>query len=391
MPAYLLSLINSREPPRKMNAPERQSGYRHGQAQPVEAEAGPEADRPLDTYPARAALSGRSGYDIASVLAAVIALYAVLQLDLLSALIAGLLIAQLVHLTVPLLNRLGVRGHLAAKALALAIVAVGLSVAIALAALAIWRLTAGPENLVLLLQRIAEVIETARNHSPDWAKEYLPASIQELELAASKWLRENAWQFSFVGRGLAMFLVHTIIGMVIGGMIAFTQGGGRSRELGPLAAALEQRALILGDAFRRVVFSQIRISAINTVLTGLYLSVILPFFGIELPFVKTMIGITFFVGLLPVVGNLISNTVIVLVSFSSSPVIAVVSLVFLVVIHKLEYFLNARIIGGRIRARAWELLVAMLVLDAWFGIPGLIAAPIYYAYGKEELSKRGLI
>ena len=53
--------------------------------------------------------------------------------------------------------------------------------------------------------------------------------------------------------------------------------------------------------------------------------------------------------------------------------------------------MNARIIGARIRARAWELLVAMLVMDAWFGIPGLIASPIYYAYGKDELTKRGLI
>jgi predicted PurR-regulated permease PerM len=62
-----------------------------------------------------------------------------------------------------------------------------------------------------------------------------------------------------------------------------------------------------------------------------------------------------------------------------------------VVIHKLEYFVDARIIGARIRARAWELLLAMLVMDAAFGIPGLIAAPIYYAYVKDELTLRGLL
>ena len=104
-----------------------------------------------------------------------------------------------------------------------------------------------------------------------------------------------------------------------------------------------------------------------------------------------MIAVTFIVGLLPIIGNLISNTVIVLVSFSVSPATAVASLAFLIIIHKLEYFVNARIIGARIKARAWELLVAMLVMDAWFGIPGLIASPIYYAYGKDELTKRGLI
>jgi predicted PurR-regulated permease PerM len=71
--------------------------------------------------------------------------------------------------------------------------------------------------------------------------------------------------------------------------------------------------------------------------------------------------------------------------------VAVASVVYLVVIHKLEYFLNARIVGALVNARAWELLVAMLVLEAAFGIPGLIAAPIFYAYFKEELHNKGLV
>jgi hypothetical protein len=33
----------------------------------------------------------------------------------------------------------------------------------------------------------------------------------------------------------------------------------------------------------------------------------------------------------------------------------------------------------------------MLVLEVSFGIAGLIAAPIYYAYIKSELSDAGLI
>jgi predicted PurR-regulated permease PerM len=71
--------------------------------------------------------------------------------------------------------------------------------------------------------------------------------------------------------------------------------------------------------------------------------------------------------------------------------VAIGSLAFLVIIHKLEYFLNARIVGSQIRAAAWELLLAMLVLEAAFGIAGVAAAPIYYAYLKDELAARGLI
>ena len=63
-------------------------------------------------------------------------------------------------------------------------------------------------------------------------------------------------------------------------------------------------------------------------------------------------AVTFLAGLLPVIGNLISNTAIVVASLSVSLPIAIVSLLYLVVIHKLEYFLNARIIGARIQAAA---------------------------------------
>src|SRR5262245_25610542 len=65
-----------------------------------------------------------------------------------------------------------------------------------------------------------------------------------------------------------------------------------------------------------------------------------------------------------------------IVGLSLSIYVAAAALVFLVIIHKLEYFLNARIVGSRINARAWELLLAMIVLEAAFGIAGLIAAPI---------------
>jgi predicted PurR-regulated permease PerM len=71
--------------------------------------------------------------------------------------------------------------------------------------------------------------------------------------------------------------------------------------------------------------------------------------------------------------------------------VGIASLTFLIVIHKLEYFLNAYIIGNQVRAHAWELLIAMLVMEAAFGLSGLIAAPIYYAYLKDELVSQKLV
>jgi predicted PurR-regulated permease PerM len=159
----------------------------------------------------------------------------------------------------------------------------------------------------------------------------------------------------------------------------------------PLAAALATRVARFANGFRQIIFAQVRISALNTVFTALFLLAILPIFGVHLPLTKTLIAITFLAGLLPVVGNLISNSVIFVIALSISFYTALAALLFLIVIHKLEYFLNARIIGARIHASAWELLLAMILLEVAFGITGLIAAPIYYAYIKNELTDAGLI
>jgi predicted PurR-regulated permease PerM len=127
------------------------------------------------------------------------------------------------------------------------------------------------------------------------------------------------------------------------------------------------------------------------VFTAFYLVVILPLFGIHLPLVTVLIPLTFVTGLLPILGNIISNTAIVLISLGVSPKVALGSLAFLVVIHKLEYFTNAHIVGGEVQARAWELLSAMVLMEAIFGIAGPVAAPVVYAWLKEELQAAKMI
>ena len=100
-------------------------------------------------------------------------------------------------------------------------------------------------------------------------------------------------------------------------------------------------------SFATVMGAQIIISAINTVFTTIFVLVV------GLPYAVVVVGVTFLCGLVPVVGNLVSNTIIVGIGFTVSPRTALVALVFLVVIHKLEYFLNSKIIGHRIRNPLW--------------------------------------
>jgi predicted PurR-regulated permease PerM len=329
-------------------------------------------------------------YEIAAWLLMAVGLVLTLTLHLLPVLLAGLLVVQLVHLLAPRMV-VGRLDHTWAKVLVVSLITLVVLGVLGgfTAGVILYLRTEG--GLAGLLSKMAEVIENSRNLLPLWAASWLPQGDESaVRIALVEWLRTHALDIRKLSGDAGRGLLHFIIGLVIGSFIALREARG-PQALAPLAAALCERAQRMGDAFRRVVFAQLRISALNAVLTGVYLMLVLPSFGVHLPFTKTMVLVTFLVGLLPVLGNLISNTIIVIISLSHSLEIAAASLGFLVVIHKLEYFVNARIIGGQIQARAWELLIAMLVMEAAFGLQGVIAAPIVYAYIKKELSDRELI
>ena len=317
-------------------------------------------------------------------------LVAALLLHLLPALLAGLLVYELVHMLAPRL-RLWRLSHDTSKIIAVAVlstIVVLILTLIIIGVLTTLRREAGsPEEL---LKQMIGILDSARVRLPGWAVQGLPANVDELRSSSVQWLREHTQDLQTIGTVAGRAFLHILIGMIIGAMVALHEVRPRDVQK-PLARALTERIDRLGNAFRRIVFAQIRISALNTTLTAIYLTVILPLFGVHLPLTKTMIAVTFLVGLLPVIGNLISNTVIVVISLGHSVNVAAASLAFLVIIHKLEYFVNAKIVGTQIRARAWEILVAMLTMEAAFGIPGVVAAPIYYAYIKDELSSRGQI
>jgi len=328
-------------------------------------------------------------YDVAAWLITATLLLLALPLHLLPALLAGLLVYELVHVLAPRLHILRIRGE-HAKVAAIGVLALSLVVLIGLTvtgSLAFFRRAGGADAL---LQKMAEILDAWQTKLPPWLVAQLPADTDELRAVVVGWLQGHAETVQRGGAEVGRTLLHMLVGLAIGALVALRE----ARPLGargPLARAMEERAGRLGEAFRGVVFAQVRISAINTALTGLYLAVALPLSGVHLPLGKTMIAVTFLTGLLPVIGNLISNTMIVVLSLSVSFEVAVASLVFLIVVHKLEYFLNAQIVGRQVHAGAWELLLAMLLMESAFGVPGLVAAPIYYAYLKNELVSRKLV
>ncbi len=241
-----------------------------------------------------------------------------------------------------------------------------------------------------IMATVFSMLEQMRAIMPVWLQEHIPTTLTGLKNTGEVLFKAHSDKISGMGYRSLRTLALLFIGIVIGVMAAWSVSQRRFRRL-PLSDAMYRRFMHLLAAFENVVFAQFKISAINTTLTAIYLLAVLPIFGVHLPYTKTLIALTFLVGLMPVIGNLVSNTAIMAVSATVSFHLMLSSLGFLVVIHKLEYFINAKIIGSRINAQAWELLIAIVIMETLFGAAGVVAAPILYAYMKNELTALGLI
>lgn len=246
------------------------------------------------------------------------------------------------------------------------------------------------ENLAGLAAKLGETIESVKNDIPPTLLAYLPENLMNLHGSMSDIIKEHIRELSITGKeGLHTF-AHILIALIAALLISMHRFSAINRAK-PFAREMRERLQLFGKAFENIVFAQIKISAINTLLTAIFLIGVLPAFEIEIPYSKTLIVITFVTGLLPVIGNLISNTIITIISISVSLKVAILALLFLVLIHKLEYFINAKIVGSKIQASAWEILLAFLIMESCFGVNGLLMAPIVYAYIKSELLQEKLI
>jgi predicted PurR-regulated permease PerM len=319
---------------------------------------------------------------LASYILSLCAALVVLKFHLLPTVLAGLAVHVV---TCKLARRLPLKREGLAQEAAVISLAVGVVAAFIAAVFALYSAMKGFHGFSSLLAASTETLARIRQSLPANITEMLPESAAELQENVVELLREHGKSLSSAGASGLIIMVHIIIGMVIGGMTSIASVR-LAAEKPQFLQELHNRTVMLTSSFEKVVFAQVKISLLNTVMTAVYLYLILPLCGVHLPMTTLLVLLTFIAGLIPVLGNLISNAVIVILSLGTSLLVGAASLLFLVVIHKLEYFLNARIIGHEVNAKAWELLCAMVVLEAVFGLHGVIAAPILYAWLKAELS-----
>lgn len=245
-----------------------------------------------------------------------------------------------------------------------------------------------PHQYRELLDFLARTVLELRLKLPPDIAAQLPEGAADIQRTLAAYLGAKAGALALAGRAWLGGLLHAYVGLLIGTLAAVRTVG---LARGPLAQQLVVRIALLGEAFRQIVAAQFWIASFNTLLTATFLTLVLPWWDLRLPYTPALITLTFVAGLVPIVGNLLCNAVLTLVGLSVSPAAALACLGFLILIHKAEYVINAKVVGQRTHMGVWELLSVMFVAEAVFGPAGLVAAPLFYAYLKKELEVARLV
>jgi predicted PurR-regulated permease PerM len=280
------------------------------------------------------------------------------------------------------LNGASASGHTARGPAIVSGTVVGLLVITVFVLLTFWTIRLGSTNdLRIFLLRIEGSLDVLRQALPEWLAVSIPEDLTALKTQLFALLRSKAAELGSLGGTVIHIIIQGLFAILVGALAAIATWQPQRLQSDQLFIA---RLLLV---LERVVIAQLRIAAFNTAMTALYLFVILPFFGFVLPFRGLLCMFTLVTGILPVLGNLLANTVLALISFAVSPWLAIASLVYLIAIHKTEYFINARTVGSRVSVASWEILAAMLTGEALFGIPGLVTAPLLYPFFKREIGR----
>jgi len=270
-----------------------------------------------------------------------------------------------------------------------------LAVAIFLALLAgiAYALTYFIHETVRALPKIADraipaIVEWAKDHQIE-----LPfTDLESLKDKAFDFARSqasNLGAFADVARGATTQFIYLFVGCIVAIGLYLNPhlelhppaGAARNNLYSLCCEEIGRRFATFYRSFALVMNAQITISTINTVLTAIFVT------AMGLPHLVVAVGLTFLCGFLPVIGNLISNALVVALGFMVSPDKGLWALAFLILVHKLEYFLNSKIIGSKIHTSIWLTLLALMVCERLMGITGMVLAPVLLHYIQTEASK----
>ena len=229
------------------------------------------------------------------------------------------------------------------------------------------------------------------------AKSSLPSVIaNSLPTTPEQWDAVSQKLSAFVGQhalGWSGHWVSLFFQFMFAAIIALSLSSSpRGRESQSVVSTIIQHQFVVfSECFKRLLGAQVYVAIWNAFCTAIFVFMILPSFDIVLPFRGLLVGFTLCISIIPALGNVVANGVMALLCLPYGIVVVVGALCYLILAHKVEYIINARIIGKHVRSSIPEMLVALIVGEKLFGLPGLMLGPVLYAFVKAELFAKKII
>ena len=182
---------------------------------------------------------------------------------------------------------------------------------------------------------------------------------------------------------LGHFVLLMIIGLILAVVYFFDEPAVTAfRERLPptsLFGTLSRWFGITADAVGLMIQLQIVVALCNAVLTLPVLLII------GVPHIPALMLLIFITGLIPVVGNLISGAVLILLAYQAKGIFGVAIFVALTfVLHKIEsYYLNPRLTSRHVQLPGFVLILSLIAWEHLLGIVGLfVSFPFLFVAGK---------
>jgi predicted PurR-regulated permease PerM len=317
----------------------------------------------------------------------------VLMLHMVSALIGGLALYLILDKLAQSMSR-RIPGMAARTTSIIIVTLIAGGIIIGATAMLISFLQHQSDTLPAMMRQMADILRSTRLWLGGYGRQVIPDFMTDAEsfkVGMVDWLKNHAGSLRMAGSTFSVGLLHIFMGTLLAVVVFFRHVTHfENRPSGPLASYLTEKADRFSQIFARIAGAQIKVSLFNTFITALYLMTLL-LLGRQIPFMTTLILITFILGLVPIVGNVVTNAVLVILSLGVSGGTAIVTLVFVLAISKLQYVLTSRLVGSEVDSQAWEILLAIIVGEAAFGLAGVVIAPVVYAFIKGELREYALV
>lgn len=213
--------------------------------------------------------------------------------------------------------------------------------------------------------------------------------VPEVLAGAEKWVTENLSIESIgggvlsVGVGIATSVAGAVI-IVILTLYFVSSLASIKRNLYTLVPASKRTKFIeiaeeVTTAVGRYVIGQGTLALFNGVLSFIVLTLILPWFGIEIEYSALLAFLAFLGSLIPLVGTLTASVIITLsvLLFNGAPAVFVVAIYYLIYMQVEAYVLNPRIMNQAVKVPGVIVVIAALAGGTLGGVLGaLVAIPV---------------